>query len=151
MEIKLERYYSDERQTFGLLYIGTVFGCYTLEDQHRAEKVAGSTRIPEGCYRLKLRKFGGHHNRYAKRFPDFHIGMVEITGVEGFTDILFHIGNTPEDTAGCVLCGLAQSLHEGDVPLGRSAQGYEKFYKAVAPQLELGEDIWLTVVSREGV
>ena len=36
------------------------FLCFTLEDEHRAVKVKHETRIPEGLYKLKLRKHGGH-------------------------------------------------------------------------------------------
>lgn len=151
MQITLDRFYADEERTLGLLLVDGKFICYTLEDCYREVKIPKETRILDGTYRLKLRKFGGHHIRYAKRFPDFHVGMIEVLNVEGFTDILIHIGNTVSDTAGCILVGLGQALHEGEINLMRSRDGYSKLYRLVAPLLFLGEDIYLEIVSREGV
>ena len=37
------------------------FLAYTLEDEYRSEKVFGETRIPDGKYKLGLRKVGGYH------------------------------------------------------------------------------------------
>ena len=54
------------------------FLAYTLEDEQRDKKVFGETRIPNGVYKLGLRKVGGYHGRYTKRFPHIHIGMLRI-------------------------------------------------------------------------
>lgn len=151
MKILLDRFYSDDERTLGLCFVDGRFICYTLEDCCREIKIPEETRIPDGTYRLKLGRFGGKHDHYSRRFPDFHIGMIEVAGVDNFTDILIHIGNTVRDTAGCILVGMGQALHEGEINLMRSRDGYSKLYQLVAPTLELGEDAYLEIVSRGGV
>ena len=37
------------------------FLAYTLEDEQRDKKIYGETRIPNGTYKLDLRKTGGYH------------------------------------------------------------------------------------------
>jgi len=51
--------------------------------------------IPQGVY--KVRK------RYSQRFGDHF----EVLGVPDRTLILFHVGNFPDDTDGCILPGLS--------------------------------------------
>ena len=64
------------------------FLAYTLEDEQRSEKIIGETRIPNGTFELGLRKVGGYHARYSKRFPHIHIGMLHVLDVPGFEYIL---------------------------------------------------------------
>lgn len=110
-----------------------------LEDQFRAEKVMSDTRIPRKSYKLGLRKVGGHHARYSARYPSFHIGMIEILDVPNFQFILFHIGNTDKDTAGCLLNGTNFNEKDGRLFVTGSEAAYIKFYKKVAPAIEAGE------------
>ena len=110
-KLKLVRFIHAKHETQGLLMwdvpgkdVG--FLCFTLEDEYRAEKVKHHTRIPEGIYKLELRRYGGFHARYQERYgSDWHKGMLEVLDVPGFTDILVHCGNTDEDTSGCILVG----------------------------------------------
>ena len=60
------------------------FLCYTLEDEHRENKISKETRIPAGTYDIKLRKEGGFHNRYASKYGSpFHKGMIWVQDVPG--------------------------------------------------------------------
>lgn len=112
------------------------FLCDGLEDQHRdGPKVRGETRIPAGIYKLRLRTFAGFHARYSDRFPDFHIGMIEVMGVPNFSDILWHILNKESETDGCL--GLGQA-HEPSMTLRRSAVTYEEVYRKIAPMIRDG-------------
>lgn len=129
--------------TISRLSINGAFECFTLEDEWRAVKVPGETRIPAGVFPVKLRTFGGFHERYAKRFPGMHVGMLEITGVPNFSDVLFHIGNTDEDTRGCLLVG--QQMNEAG-SLGGSELAYRRFYPRVAAALLSGQEVLLEVV-----
>ena len=86
--------------TLGIIEIDGVPQCFTLEDGYRKVKEAGKTRIPPGKYEVKVRNHGGFNTRYARIFPSFHRGMLELSGVKGFTDILIHCGNTVGDTSG---------------------------------------------------
>lgn len=133
MKLTVKRIRSNGDTTMGQLYIDSVAECDTLEDEHRDVKVKGETRIPAGTYALKVREFGGFHEKYKRRFPKFHEGMIEIVGVPGFTDVLIHCGNTDEDTMGCLLLGVANGW-----TLSNSALTYEAFYKKTIRRIKLG-------------
>ena len=119
------------------------FLAYTLEDEYRDEKVFGETRIPDGVYKMALRKTGGYHARYSKKFDDFHIGMLHVLDVPGFEYILIHCGNTDEHTAGCLLVGDSQENNQikKDGFIGKSVQAYKRIYPRIASALERGEKV----------
>jgi len=85
--------------TEGTLYLGEKRLCDTLEDctrpLHRAaDKIAGRTSIPAGTYQIAW--------TYS---PRFHRNLPLICNVPWFDGIRMHSGNTPKDTAGCILLG----------------------------------------------
>ena len=143
MELKVVRYFDDGETTAGLLFIDGKFECDTLEDQYRDEKVMSDTRIPEGTYEIKLRTEGGHHEKYSKKFPKEHIGMLHITNVPGFQWILIHIGNTEKDTAGCLLVG---KISRATNTLTDSTIAYTNLYKKVATELKEGKKVFIKYV-----
>ena len=122
------------------------FLAYTLEDEQRDKKVYGETRIPNGTYKLGLRKEGGYHARYSKRFSDFHIGMLHVLNVPGFEYILIHCGNTDEHTAGCLLVGDSQENNQikKDGFIGKSSQAYKRIYPRIAEAIDCGEGVKIT-------
>ena len=122
------------------------FLAYTLEDEYRSEKKYGETRIPNGTYKLGLRKEGGYHAKYSKRFSDFHIGMLHVLDVPGFEYILIHCGNTDEHTAGCLLVGDSQENNQitKDGFIGKSTQAYRRIYPRIAEALDCGEQVTIT-------
>ena len=122
------------------------FLAYTLEDEYRSEKKYGETRIPNGTYKLALRKTGGYHQKYSKRFPDIHIGMLHVTNVPNFEYILIHCGNTDEHTAGCLLVGDSQENNQitKDGFIGKSTQAYKRIYPRIAEALECNEEVTIT-------
>ena len=126
MELRVIRYCSREDWTLGMLMEDRTFLCYTLEDEHREEKVMHETRIPAGRYRITLRTEGGHHARYIKKYPDMHKGMLWVRDVPNFKWILIHTGNTDEHTSGCLLTGLTSDSSKGFV--GRSGDAYKAIY-----------------------
>jgi hypothetical protein len=148
-KLKLIRFNHSEDDTQGLLFWDHPgqpldFLCFTLEDEHRDVKVKHETRIPEGLYKLKLRKWGGLHTRYLERYgQQWHKGMIQILDVPGFTDILIHCGNTDEHTSGCILVG--DSLSPGF--LGSSRDAYGKVYPEVRDELLQGQEVVLEVIS----
>ena len=121
----------------------TKFLAYTLEDEYRSEKVFGETRIPDGTYKLGLRKVGGYHAKYSKRFPHIHIGMLHVLDVPGFEYILIHCGNTDEHTAGCLLVGDSQENNQitKDGFIGKSTQAYKRIYPRIAEAIDCGENV----------
>lgn len=133
MEIEVKRFSDNKDASLGVLFIDGVFQCFTLEDEERFVKKMGETRIPEGTYEVKLRKEGGHHERYKVKYSDIHKGMLHIVDVPNFKWILIHIGNTEKDTDGCLLVGdIIYSNHT----LGGSTIAYKKIYPKIAAELE---------------
>ena len=122
------------------------FLAYTLEDEYRDKKKYGETRIPNGTYKLDLRKTGGYHQKYSKRFKDIHIGMLHVTNVPGFEYILIHCGNTDEHTAGCLLVGDSQENNQitKDGFIGKSTQAYKRIYPRIAEAVDCGEEVTIT-------
>ncbi len=132
MRITVKRFVSDKDSTVSLVLVNDAFQCFGLEDEYREEKIIHETRIPAGTYEVALRTHGGFHNRYSKRFPGIHKGMLQIVNVPGFTDILIHIGNTDDDTSGCLLVGeQAVCPLFAEKSVLASARAYEIFYMKV--------------------
>ena len=130
MDIDVHRITSDDDSTLSVIYIDGVFECFGLEDEYRENKVPADTRIPAGEYRVELRTEGGFHNRYTSKFPAFHEGMLHVQDVPGFEYILIHIGNTDENTEGCLLVGQNGNT-AGELTVGSSTNAYKSFYKKV--------------------
>lgn len=110
------------------------FLCHTLEDEHRRVKVWGETCIPAGLYDLIARRHGGFFNTYSARWP-WNSFMIQLANVPNFTDILMHVGNDDDDTAGCVLLGIWRGA---DNFIGNSRVTYEKAYRAMKRDVEAG-------------
>lgn len=143
MKIDVIRYSSSSESTLGLFMINDQFQCYTLEDEFREVKVKGQTRIDAGTYKLALRKYGGHHDRYLKKYgPDVHFGMLQVMNVPKFTDILIHKGNTDDDTAGCLLLGDgANNNQTKEGFISHSGDAYERIYPKIAEALLAGKEV----------
>jgi len=152
MQLEVLRFSSQKDSTHGLLFentdIGRKFLCYTLEDEARALKVKGETRIPAGVYKIELRAEGGFHSRYAKKYPGIHQGMLHVTDVPGFEWILIHTGNTDEHTAGCLLVGDSQenNLLLPDGFIGKSVNAYKRIYPSIAKAIKQGEEVTITYI-----
>ena len=152
MKLELIRISSEKDSTNGVLFSvidgERQFLCYTLEDEHREEKIKGETRIPSGEYRVTLRTWGGKHERYKDRYGDKHKGMLWLRDVPGFEYILIHSGNTDEHTSGCILVGLSQkdnvSNPNGFVSSSRNA--YIRMYPDIAKELEDGGEVTIKII-----
>ena len=157
MKLKVLRFSSQEDSTSGLLFLETDLGleflCYTLEDEARALKVRGETRVPAGTYQIKLRTEGGFHGRYTKRFGGMHKGMLHVIDVPNFKWILIHTGNTDEHTAGCLLVGDSQENNTiiKDGFIGKSTNAYKRIYPPIAKALEEGEEVTIQYIDLDSV
>ena len=144
MKLRVVRYLSSDDFTLGMLLDetnGKHFLCYTLEDEHREEKVMHETRIPAGTYNITLRTVGGFHGRYTNKYGDMHKGMLWVRDVPGFEYILIHTGNTDEHTSGCLIVG---NSSDSKGFIGSSVSAYKKIYPAIAEALERGEEVTIT-------
>ena len=156
MNLEVLRISSESDSTSGLLFDttnGRKFLAYTLEDEHRDEKVMHETRIPSGTYKIKLRTVGGFHSRYEKKYGDMHKGMLHVQDVPGFEYILIHTGNTDEHTSGCLIIGDSQENNQltKNGFIGKSTQAYKRVYPKIAAALENGEDVEITYTDYDAV
>jgi hypothetical protein len=125
------RYSANLNDSLGLFYIGGNGGFqhYIIQDEPREVKVKGETRITAGIYPLGLRKEGGFHAKYSKKFPAIHQGMIQIMNVPNFKYILYHLMNTEKHTAGCV--GGGDTANNNQITpgfTGNSRVAYERTY-----------------------
>lgn len=142
MELRLKRIAKKETYTIGRLYIDGVRYCDTLEDTDRglrqedgaaackAKKVYGKTAIPTGTYTVVV--------TYS---PKFKRQMPKVLAVPGYSGILFHWGNTAEDTEGCILVG--KNTKVGQVLQSRKTFG--PLYTLIDGAFRAGEHITLTI------
>lgn len=116
IKLKLIRIAKQKDYTIGRLYINGQYFCDTLEDvdrgltadmevsEIRRIKVCGRTAIPVGIYRMTLGIQSPKFSKY-KQY-DFCKGYLpRLLNVPGYEGVLIHIGNTHEDTDGCILVG----------------------------------------------
>jgi len=139
MLLKLKRRKFTDKSIIGDMQVGLI-SVVTLEDSKRQHKVWGETCIPAGTYKLELRAEGGMTQRYAKRYPDMHKGMIWLRHVPEFEWVYIHVGNYPSDTLGCILVGTTVSADM----IGASRNAYEAIYPTIADAIE-GEGCTITI------
>ena len=149
MKLTLKRIAKKDTYTIGKLYIDGVYFCDTIEDKDRGLyqtqdlqelqkiKVNSKTAIPTGIYKITLNvtspKFGAK-----KIYQQICKGKLpRLLDVPGYDGVLIHIGNTPEDTAGCILVG--QNKVVGKVI--NSTETFRKFYNKIKDQKSLTIEI----------
>ena len=151
IELEVHRYSDNGESTLGLLFLkgdkGLGFLAYTLEDENRTVKVWKETRIPEGKYRIKLRKEGGMYGRYKSRYAFFD-GNLWLQDVPNFKYVYIHVGNDDDDTAGCLL--VANNANNNQIAEGmisNSAKAYRRLYQPLAEAIENDEEVWIAPAS----
>lgn len=149
MDITVRRRESDKESTLGDLFIDGEWICHTLEDEYRAVKKSGETRIPAGKYPIELKADGtSKFDASAKKnLGHHHKGMLRLVGVEGFTEVLIHTGNTEEHTAGCILVGMGEGEDtNGHHSVTGSWIAYRKVYPQIATAILAEERVNLTII-----
>lgn len=147
MKLEVLRYSGQSDSTFGLLFINFKFQCYTLEDEHREVKVKHETRIPDGTYKIGVRKEGVFHTKYSthEKIKSIHEGMLQVLDVPNFDFILIHCGNTDEDTSGCLLLGnTVNNNRVSEAFLGDSVTAYMDAYKKIIEAIKKHEPVTIT-------
>lgn len=151
MKIIVNRTEEYNGSTISNISIDGEYVCHGLEDGFNDPKIAGETRIPEGIYEIKLRDFGGFHSRYSEAVwvKDIHKGMLEISDVPGFTDVLIHTGNTKNDTRGCLLLGRSYFKKEDGFFLSQSRKAYLDVYPKIVDRLINEEEVLIELIDPE--
>jgi hypothetical protein len=141
-KILVQRFSKGLESTLGVIYLDNRFMGFILEDEFRTKKVFKKTRIPAGSYKLGIREADSPLTlNYRSKFKwfDYHL---HIKGVPNFKYIYIHIGQSDDQTAGCLLIGgTARENVRNDGYLWRSAESYEILYKNVRPLIEKYGDI----------
>ena len=108
MKLKLKRIFKGDKYTIGHLYINNIYFCDTLEDKVRnlpkEPKVYGETAIPAGTYEIDMNTISPkfRNRAWAKKWG----GIVpRLKNVPYFDGVLIHVGNTKDDTDGCIIVG----------------------------------------------
>lgn len=99
IDLTLVRYLFLEDRTLGFLYMDGRYFCDTLEPAIRKyeegeKKVYGKSAIPAGTYEVE--------SKYSVSFRREKYYLKKVPMFEG---IMFHEGNTPSDTKGCIILG----------------------------------------------
>lgn len=118
--------------------------CFVIEDGYNAVKVPGQTRIPAGTYPVLRRRNGRFFDQYSKEFG--HKFSLELGNVPNYSDVLIHIGNSKEDTRGCLLVNAGVMLNEKEEWIGlQSTVVYKLLYNLIALAFERGETVDLII------
>jgi hypothetical protein len=144
--IVVERYPSEPDWTLSEFFINGVKRGVGVEDEHRKTKVKGETRISKGIYEVDF----GYSPRFSKgyfsdangnisrikttRFNREHL-VLRVKNVPGFSNILWHWGNTDLDTDGCYCVGAVFGTLNTSKGIRRGVLGSRKKYEEIYPDL----------------
>lgn len=148
MELLLKRIAKRDKYTIGDLYIDGKWFSNTLEDTDRGLsqdmsleeikkiKVYGKTAIPTGTYKVNMNIISPKFKTRVWAKP--YNGMIpRLENVPGYEGILFHPGNSAEDSIGCILLGY-------NTVKGKVTQSQNTFHKLMAI-LTKEKDITITI------
>ncbi len=116
--LTLKRISHDVQGTYGVLLFAQKPIILTLENPWLENRKSISC-VPSGQYLCE---------RYSsQRFPSTY----QVTNVPGRTNIIFHKGNTMEDTRGCILTGSKFGIIKGDTAILDSRTAFKMFMNTV--------------------
>jgi hypothetical protein len=131
MELEVKRKFFRPEYTIGDLYVDGELFCNTIEDKYRdlskEIKVPEKTCIPYGRYRITLNVTSPKYKN-RKQYAFCEGRVPRLIDVPYFEGILIHIGNTAEDSAGCILVGKAIGDSNKVGRLNYSTETFQKLY-----------------------
>ena len=149
MKLTLKRIAKKKTYTIGKLYIDDVYFCDTIEDVDRGLyqgqnldlikkiKIPNKTAIPRGTYKITLNVVSPKYSK-KKIYQEICNGRVpRLLNVPGYEGVLIHIGNTAEDSAGCILVG--ENKQVGKVL--NSTETFKRLYNKIKGQNDLTIEI----------
>ena len=153
MDILVKRRYRGTQYTIGSLFVNGVYECDTIEDVDRKLtdkmsvadinriKVYGKTAIPTGKYELDIDTVSPKFK--SRTWAKFCNGKLpRLHNVKGYEGVLIHVGNTAEDSLGCILVG--QNKIKGKVI--NSTATFQALYMKMYKAKLAGEKIFITIV-----
>lgn len=153
MKLLVDRKWKKEAYTIGRLYIDGVLFCNTLEDKDRglkqtdslatiqSKKVYGETAIPTGTYNVRMDIKSPKYSLlswYKNLCKGF---MPRLENVPGWSGILIHPLNSPDQTLGCL--GVGKNTQVGK--LTDSKNTFAKLYKKMKTAYDKGEKITIEI------
>jgi hypothetical protein len=132
MNLLLERLQLDPDVTIGGLTVDGEWECWTLEDPVRPNgvKIWGETAIPAGQYVVDI--------TYSTRFKR---DLPLLMDVKGFEGIRIHVGNTHEDTHGCILVGMDRLTKS----IGHSRMAFDRLFFKLQQAKRAGQKIAMEI------
>ncbi len=147
------RYIDDGETTLGLIFLRNKFFAYTLEDTHRDEKIRGKTRIPAGIYSVGYSPVDPAQSRitrdYLRLYSPWFTKHLHLKNVPGFEGIYIHVGNSHENTEGCLLIADGVSAGTQQKTLQNSRNAYQRFYKIIAALLDSNEQVNIQILNED--
>lgn len=139
MKLTLIRKIFTDDFTVGELYVDDCFFCETIEDKVRElkkaeDKVPSKTAIPYGIYKIII--------SWSKRFKKF---MLELLGVQYFSGVRIHSGNTAEDSQGCIIVG--KYYKDGTVINSRNTMS--SLFSKVKDAIDKNEEVTIEIKEDE--
>jgi hypothetical protein len=152
MRLSLVRHTKTDNSTIGNLSIDDKFFSAVLEDtdrgltsdmdiaQIKAIKVPKQTAIPTGEYTVSL-KYKSPKFSLKTQYSFTNGYMPRLMNVPGYEGVLIHVGNSPEDTDGCLLLG---DSSKPDYVVNSTAT-FKKFYNLLQAAEANNEDITIKI------
>jgi hypothetical protein len=152
MDLVLKRIAKKAKYTIGNLYVDGQKFCDTLEDTDRGlrqdmqlayirdRKIAGATAIPVGTYEVDMNTVSPKY-QYRRQYDFCRGKLPRLVNVKGYSGILIHIGNYPQDTEGCILAG--KNTVVGAVM--ESTETFKKLYDKMKFAADMGEKITIRI------
>lgn len=131
-KIQVSRKIYTDLSTIGDIFFDGNFICSSLEDTIRNVKLAKQTAIPAGEYKIEIR-----HS------PKFNRMMPFLLDVPFFEGIMFHWGNDPKDTDGCILTGHYDTANPDWISSSRKS--FDQLMTLILEAHAKGEDIIVNV------
>lgn len=156
MHITVKILKEDSDSTISEVLLDGVKSFYSVEDEERAVKVKGETRVDAGTYPLALRDSPKFSHEYLVN-PDgsFQIvraktatedqkatwkphKMIWVQNTPRHEYVLAHWGTTDDSTDGCLIVGNKTGIYEGQNAVFESRKCYEQFYPIMAREIAKG-------------
>lgn len=152
MQLYLKRIAKRETYTIGRLLIDGEYFCDTVEDRDRGlnaslplerlkeMKVYGQTAIPTGVYKVDMDTVSAKFRSRSWAKP-FDGKLPRLLNVPAYDGVLIHVGNTAEDSLGCILVGRNKEV-------GKVLQSTDTFKSLMSVLLKAhadGESIYIQV------